>query len=107
MAPIILRMSIYFLAIAPCIVLPQLGFSQHPAANYSDKIDSLAKKLETRGQLNGSLLVTVNELPIFKTAYGKSDIANNVYFTITTPCYLASVGFTNIKSQKKSISRSQ
>ena len=87
MAPIIVRMSIYFLAIAPCIVLPQLGFSQKPAAKYSDRIDSLAKTLETRGQLNCSLLVTVNELPIFKTAYRKSDIAKNVYFTITTPCY--------------------
>src|SRR5258706_4380989 len=86
----ILRLCIFFSAIT-AITFCNPSFSQAGNSAISSKIDTLIQILYTREQFNGSVLVSMNEKVVYKKAYGKSDIKKNIPFSISTPCYLASV----------------
>ena len=73
------------------IALSMNSFAQPHDSAISSKIDTLIKDLYESGQFNGSILVTVNEKIVYEKAYGTSDLDNNIAFSISTPCYLASV----------------
>ena len=55
------------------------------------RLDSLTHALYTRGQFNGSILVSMSGKKVYEGSYGKADLKTNADFTDTTPCYLASV----------------
>src|SRR5579863_8459809 len=61
------------------------------AQHATNRLDSLMLALHGRGQFNGSILVSVNGKMSYKKAYGKADLVKNESFTISTPCYLASL----------------
>ncbi len=81
---------VFFMAFA-VIVFCNRSFSQAGSSIISDKIDTLIQALYSREQFNGSILVSMNEKVVYKKAYGTSDIKKNIPFSISTPCYLASV----------------
>jgi len=61
------------------------------AQRVADRLDSLMRTLHSREQFNGGILVSVNSKMIYEKAYGKADLNKNEDFTISTPCYLASL----------------
>jgi CubicO group peptidase (beta-lactamase class C family) len=79
------------LGILAVIALCSRGFSQPDDSSISKKIDTLIQSLYAREQFNGAILVAMNGRVVYKKAYGKSDLSKNVPFTVSTPCYLASV----------------
>jgi CubicO group peptidase (beta-lactamase class C family) len=80
-----------FFAVFILIALNKNSSAQNTDLGISNKIDTLIKVLYDRGQFNGSVLVSLNEKIVYEKAYGRSDFENNVAFSISTPCYLASV----------------
>ena len=64
-----------------------IGFSQF----HSAQIDSLMQVLFERGQFNGSILVSETDSIIYQNGFGLADVKNNIPFTVSTPCYLASL----------------
>src|SRR5271169_6254877 len=54
-------------------------------------IDTLMHRLAARNQFNGSVLVAENGKVIYKGGFGMADREQNVAFTPSTPCYLASL----------------
>ena len=80
-----------FFAVFILIALNKNSSSQSTDLGISNKIDTLIRGLYDRGQFNGSVLVSVNEKIVYEKAYGRSDFENNIAFSISTPCYLASV----------------
>src|SRR5258706_15801968 len=81
---------VFFMAFA-VIVFCNRSFSQAGSSIISDKIDTLIQALYSREKLNGNILVSMNEKVVYKKSYGTSDIKKNIPFSISTPCYLASV----------------
>jgi CubicO group peptidase (beta-lactamase class C family) len=79
------------LSILTVIALCSRAFSQSDDSSISKKIDTLIQNLYSREQFNGAILVTMNGQIVYKKAYGRSDFEKNVPFSVTTPCYLASV----------------
>ena len=67
------------------------GFPQIYDSSISKKIDTLIQNLYTREQFNGSILVAMNGKVVYEKAYGTSDRDKNIPFSVSTPCYLASV----------------
>ncbi len=61
------------------------------AQHLAGRLDSLMLALHNRGQINGSILVSVNDKMVYEKAYGKADLSKNEDFTTSTPCYLASL----------------
>ena len=80
-----------FFAVFILIALNKNSSSQNTDLGISNKMDTLIRELHGRGQFNGSILVSVNEKIVYEKAYGRSDFENNIAFSISTPCYLASV----------------
>jgi CubicO group peptidase (beta-lactamase class C family) len=80
-----------FFSVFILITLNKNSSSQNTDLGISNKIDTLIRGLYDRGQFNGSVLVSVNEKIVYEKAYGRSDFDNNIAFSISTPCYLASV----------------
>ncbi len=80
-----------FFSVFILIALNKNSSSQNTDLGISNKIDTLIRGLYDRGQFNGSVLVSVNEKIVYEKAYGRSDFDNNIAFSISTPCYLASV----------------
>ena len=66
-------------------------FPQIYDSSISKKIDTLIQNLYAREQFNGSILVAMNGKVVYKKAYGRSDFDKNIPFSVSTPCYLASV----------------
>jgi len=83
-------MNVFFTLLIVAIFC-QPGFSQISDSTISNKIDTLIQLLYSRGQFNGSILVSRKEKVLYEKAYGKSDVKNNIDFTLATPCYLASL----------------
>ena len=79
------------LSILALSALCSRGFSQPDDSSISIKIDTLIQNLYAREQFNGAILVARNGKVVYEKAYGKSDFDKNVPFSVSTPCYLASV----------------
>jgi CubicO group peptidase (beta-lactamase class C family) len=79
------------LSILLVIALCSRAFSQRDDSSISIKIDTLIQHLYAREQFNGAILVARNGKVVYEKAYGRSDFDKNIPFSVSTPCYLASV----------------
>jgi CubicO group peptidase (beta-lactamase class C family) len=80
-----------FFTLLIAVIFCQYSFSQISDSTISNKINTLIQLLYSREQFNGSILVSRNEKVVYEKAYGKADIKNDIEFSLSTPCYLASV----------------
>jgi CubicO group peptidase (beta-lactamase class C family) len=55
------------------------------------RIDTLMHRLAERGQFNGAVLVSDHGKVIYHAGFGTANIKENIPFTTSTPCYLASL----------------
>ena len=55
------------------------------------QINALMSELNKGGQFNGSILVAKAGKLIYENGFGYADFNKKIPFTITTPCYIASL----------------